>query len=106
MVRASVDHATGAAICRNGLRRTRLGAGMPVAPALMDAGTLCRELYDEFRTAHPAREMRSRCDGGVRPDDVVVVDAGRGVDDRIGAYPRRFLREVGNDLRQRTQIAV
>jgi signal transduction histidine kinase len=43
--------------------RTRLGAGMPVAPAPMDAAKLCRELYDEFRTAHPGREIRFRRDG-------------------------------------------
>ena len=48
--------------------RTRLGAGMPVAPAPMDAGALCRELYDEFRTAHPGREMRFACDGDLTGD--------------------------------------
>lgn len=45
--------------------RTRLGAGMPVSPARMDMGALCRELYDEFRTAHPARAMRFRAAGDV-----------------------------------------
>ncbi len=35
--------------------RTRLGAGMPVEPESMDAGELCRLLYEEFRTAHPKR---------------------------------------------------
>jgi len=35
--------------------RTRLGAGMPVEPEPMDAGELCRLLFNEFRTAHPKR---------------------------------------------------
>lgn len=35
--------------------RTRLGAGMPVNPEPMDAGNLCRSLFDEFRSAHPKR---------------------------------------------------
>jgi signal transduction histidine kinase len=38
--------------------RTRLGAGMPVSPKPMDLGSLCRELVDEFRTAHPSRVIR------------------------------------------------
>jgi signal transduction histidine kinase len=37
--------------------RTRLGAGMPVSPAKMDLGALCQELYNEFRTAHPKRQI-------------------------------------------------
>jgi signal transduction histidine kinase len=37
--------------------RTRLGAGMPVSPAAMDLGALGRELYNEFRTAHPNRQL-------------------------------------------------
>jgi len=44
--------------------RTRLGAGMPVSPAPMDLAILCRELFDEFRTAHPKRVIRFHCDGG------------------------------------------
>lgn len=44
--------------------RTRLGAGMPVAPAPMDLAGLCRELFNEFRTAHPRRVIRFHCDGG------------------------------------------
>jgi signal transduction histidine kinase len=35
--------------------RTRLGAGMPVNPEPMDAGKLCRALFDEFRSANPSR---------------------------------------------------
>lgn len=44
--------------------RTRLGAGMPVSPASMDLGQLCRELYNEFRTAHPDRDVRLGIEGG------------------------------------------
>jgi signal transduction histidine kinase len=43
--------------------RTRLGAGMPVEPVSMDLAPLCRELYDEFRTGHPTREIRFRTGG-------------------------------------------
>jgi signal transduction histidine kinase len=43
--------------------RTRLGAGMPVSLAPMNLETLCRELFDEFRTAHPNRVIRFRSDG-------------------------------------------
>jgi signal transduction histidine kinase len=43
--------------------RTRLGAGMPVLPAAMDLGALCRALFDEFRTAHPNRVIRFHCEG-------------------------------------------
>src|SRR5207248_8023244 len=38
--------------------RTRLGAGMPVSPAPMDLTTLCRAVFNEFRTAHPERTFR------------------------------------------------
>lgn len=43
--------------------RTRLGAGMPVSPEPMDLGILCRELFNEFRTAHPLRSFRLHADG-------------------------------------------
>ncbi len=43
--------------------RTRLGAGMPVEPAPMDAGELCRLLYEEFRSAHPKRTFRYEATG-------------------------------------------
>ena len=43
--------------------RTRLGAGMPVSPAAMDLGVLCRALFDEFRTAYPARLIRFHGEG-------------------------------------------
>ena len=46
--------------------RTRLGAGMPVSPAMMDLGALCQELYNEFRTAHPNRSISLRSEGEVR----------------------------------------
>ena len=48
--------------------RTRLGAGMPVSPAPMDLGSLCRELFHEFRTAHPDRQIRFQSDGDVKGD--------------------------------------
>jgi signal transduction histidine kinase len=48
--------------------RTRLGAGMPVSPAPMDLGLLCRELFNEFRSAHPQREIRYAADGDLRGD--------------------------------------
>ncbi len=43
--------------------RTRLGAGMPVSPTSMDLSSLCRELFNEFRTAHPNRVIRFHSDG-------------------------------------------
>jgi signal transduction histidine kinase len=43
--------------------RTRLGAGMPVHAAPMDLGSLCKELFNEFRTAHPNRNIRFHSDG-------------------------------------------
>lgn len=45
--------------------RTRLGAGMPVSPAPMDLGALCQELHNEFRTAHPGRQIHIQCEGDV-----------------------------------------
>ena len=38
--------------------RTRLGAGMPVNPVEMDLGLICSGLIAEYRSAHPAREIR------------------------------------------------
>ena len=46
--------------------RTRLGAGMPVSPAIMDLGALCHELYNEFRTSHPNRSICLRSEGELR----------------------------------------
>jgi signal transduction histidine kinase len=46
--------------------RTRLGAGMPVSPTSMDLSSLCRELFNEFRTGYPNRVIRFRCDGEER----------------------------------------
>lgn len=43
--------------------RTRLGAGMPVSPAMMDLGILGQELFNEFRTANPKRDIRFQADG-------------------------------------------
>jgi hypothetical protein len=38
--------------------RTRLGAGMPVQPAAMDLSALCREVFAEYRTGFPDRDIR------------------------------------------------
>lgn len=46
--------------------RTRLGAGMPVSPAPMDLGVLGRELFEQFRAAHPGREFRFAAAGDLR----------------------------------------
>jgi signal transduction histidine kinase len=35
--------------------RGRLGGGIPAAPQPVDLGDLCRDVADEFRTAHPDR---------------------------------------------------
>ena len=35
-----------------------LGAAMPVSPAAMDLGRLCREVVEEMRSAYPARTVR------------------------------------------------
>jgi signal transduction histidine kinase len=43
--------------------RTRLGAGMPVKPALFDLAALGRELFKEFSAAHPKRNIQFRADG-------------------------------------------
>ena len=43
--------------------RTRLGAGMPVAPAPLDLSILCRAVFDEYRTAHPNRVIRFHSQG-------------------------------------------
>jgi len=37
--------------------RTRLGAGMPVNPAPFDLAVLSREVFNQFRAAHPKREI-------------------------------------------------
>ncbi len=43
--------------------RTRLGAGMPVKPAPFDLGSLGRELFEEYRAAHPKQDIQYRTDG-------------------------------------------
>ena len=48
--------------------RTRLGAGMPVSPAPMDLGILCRAVFDEFCSAHPDRVIRFHSDGDLTGD--------------------------------------
>jgi signal transduction histidine kinase len=45
--------------------RTRLGAGMPVEPESLDLGSLAKELFEEFRTAHPKRDIQLRTDGNL-----------------------------------------
>jgi signal transduction histidine kinase len=46
--------------------RTRLGRGIPLSPAPVDLGVLCREVLDEFRASHPGRAFRYISDGDVR----------------------------------------
>jgi signal transduction histidine kinase len=46
--------------------RTRLGAGMPVTPTPMDLGALGREVFEQFRAAHPDREIRFAAEGDLR----------------------------------------
>ena len=48
--------------------RTRLGAGMPVSPVRMDLGPLCRQLFHEYRTAHPSRDIRLKLEGDTAGD--------------------------------------
>lgn len=48
--------------------RTRLGAGMPVRPADMDLDALGRELFQQFRSAHPARDFRYKSEGDLHGD--------------------------------------
>jgi len=48
--------------------RTRLGAGMPVNPIPMDLAVLGQELFEEFRSAHPVREIRFHCEGDLKGD--------------------------------------
>jgi signal transduction histidine kinase len=40
-----------------------LGATMPTSPAAMDLRSLCREVVDELRSAHPARQLRVELHG-------------------------------------------
>src|SRR4051794_612441 len=42
---------------------TGLGAAMPISPTAMDVKTLCREVVDEMRAAHPARTLRFQSHG-------------------------------------------
>ena len=43
--------------------RTRLGAGMPVTPVPMDLDLLCRQLFNEFSSAHPNRRIIMQSNG-------------------------------------------
>jgi signal transduction histidine kinase len=40
-----------------------LGGAMPLSPAAMDLGPLCREVVDEMRAAHPGRTLRFESHG-------------------------------------------
>ncbi|CAA9385443.1 MAG: hypothetical protein AVDCRST_MAG64-895 [uncultured Phycisphaerae bacterium] len=60
---------------------TGLGAPMPVAPAAMDVGDLCREVVDEVRAAHPTRTVTWRREG-----------------DLTGAWDAARLRQVLSNL--------
>jgi signal transduction histidine kinase len=48
--------------------RTRLGAGMPVTAQPMNLAPLCRDVFDEFRTAHPSRLIRFESTGDANGD--------------------------------------
>jgi len=48
--------------------RTRLGAGMPVSPAPMDLGTLCRAVFTEYRSSFPDRVIRFESEGELTGD--------------------------------------
>jgi len=48
--------------------RTRLGAGMPVSPAPMDLGALCREVFAEYRSGFPQRLIRLETKGDLTGD--------------------------------------
>jgi signal transduction histidine kinase len=45
--------------------RTRLGAGMPVAPAAIDLGAVCRDVFAEYHAGFPERDIRFECTGDV-----------------------------------------
>ena len=40
--------------------RSRLGKGIDVVPQLGDLSAVCKEAFDEIRTAHPTRKLKSR----------------------------------------------
>jgi signal transduction histidine kinase len=42
-----------------------LGAAIPLSPAAMDLGELCREVVNETRSAHPDREVRVEMRGNL-----------------------------------------
>ena len=47
---------------------TGLGGAMPLSPAPMDLGPLCREVVDEVRAAHPAQAIRFEAGGDLTGD--------------------------------------
>jgi hypothetical protein len=48
------------------LTRTRLGAGIPIAPHRMDLDVLCREVLSEFGAAHPECLLDFHSEGDLR----------------------------------------
>jgi signal transduction histidine kinase len=70
---ASAEMATGIASSAEAMARlvadlldfagTGLGAGMPLCPAAVDLGAVCREVVHEMRAAHPGRAVRCEARG-------------------------------------------
>ena len=48
------------------LTRTRLGSGIPVAPAQMDLDAMCRAVIAEFQAIHPKRRLVLHSEGDLR----------------------------------------
>jgi hypothetical protein len=48
------------------LTRTRLGAGIPIAPQPMDLDGTCREVLAEFQAVHPDRRLNFHSEGDLR----------------------------------------
>jgi signal transduction histidine kinase len=48
------------------LTRTRLGSGIPIAPAQMDLGALCATVISEFQAIHPRRRLEFQAEGDLR----------------------------------------
>jgi signal transduction histidine kinase len=50
------------------LTRTRLGAGIPVAPKPMDLAPVCEQVISELEAVHPDCEVRFKADGDLHGD--------------------------------------
>lgn len=48
------------------LTRTRLGSGIPISPAQMDLGAMCRTVISEFQAIHPQRQLEFHAEGDLR----------------------------------------